>query len=53
MTQKYSIYRLLLFLVLCVISLTVTAQKTYIVCVGLNVNRDGIDPLPCSRADMT
>lgn len=28
------------------------AQKTYIVCVGLNVNRDGVDPLPCSREDM-
>lgn len=29
-----------------------SAQKTYIVCVGLNVNRDNVDPLPCSRADM-
>lgn len=31
---------------------TASAQKTYIVCVGLNVNRDNVDPLPCSRADM-
>ncbi len=31
---------------------TANAQKTYIVCVGLNVNRDNVDPLPCSRADM-
>ena len=31
---------------------TVKAQKTYIVCVGLNVNRDNVEPLPCSRADM-
>ena len=37
---------------LCFICITSVAQKTYIVCVGLNVNRDGVDPLPCSRADM-
>jgi len=52
MTQKYSIYRLLLLMTLYGISLTTIAQKTYIVCVGLNVNRDGVDPLPCSRSDM-
>lgn len=32
--------------------ISLNAQKTYIVCVGLNVNRDGVDPLPCSRDDM-
>ncbi|MGN0213304.1 MAG: caspase domain-containing protein [Muribaculaceae bacterium] len=30
----------------------VTAQTTYIVCVGLDVNRDNVDPLPCSKADV-
>ncbi len=39
-----------LFLLMSV--LTAMAQKTYIVCVGLNVNRDRVDPLPCSRSDM-
>lgn len=52
MIRKYSILRIFLFLMLCIISMTSVAQKTYIVCVGLNVNRDGVDPLPCSRADM-
>ena len=37
---------------LSIVSLSAGAQKTYIVCVGLNVNRDGVDPLPCSRSDM-
>lgn len=52
MIREYSILRIFLFLMLCIISMTSVAQKTYIVCVGLNVNRDGVDPLPCSRADM-
>lgn len=30
---------------------TATARKTYLVCVGINVNRDKKDPLPCSRDD--
>lgn len=34
------------------LSLSAMAQKTYVVCVGLNVNRDNVDPLPCSRGDM-
>lgn len=29
-----------------------SAQKTYIVCVGLNVNRDNVNPLANPRADM-
>ena len=52
MIRKYSILRIFLFSMLCIFSMTSVAQKTYIVCVGLNVNRDGVDPLPCSRADM-
>ena len=32
--------------------MTSLAQKTYIVCVGLNENRNRVDPLPCSRSDM-
>lgn len=43
----------LMLVLLCLCSsLQASAQKTYIVCVGLNVNRDNVDPLPCSRADM-
>lgn len=34
------------------VSFAALAQKTYVVCVGLNVNRDNVDPLPCSRGDM-
>ncbi len=52
MIRKYNISRIFLFIMLCIVSLSAGAQKTFIVCVGLNVNRDGIDPLPCSRADM-
>lgn len=52
MIRKYDIKKVFLFLTLCIASLEVAAQKTYIVCVGLNVNRDRVDPLPCSRADM-
>lgn len=52
MIQKYNVTRTVLLLMLSIISLASPAQKTYIVCVGLNINRDGIDPLPCSRADM-
>ena len=39
-------------MLLCCCASCLWAQKTYIVCVGLNVNRDGVDPLPCSRDDM-
>lgn len=52
MTLNYKILTLALATVFCAISKTVCAQKTYVVCVGLNVNRDGIDPLPCSCADV-
>lgn len=44
--------KLLIFATLLFVSQVASAQKTYIVCVGLNVNRDNVDPLPCSRADM-
>ena len=43
--------RLLLSIALVLLPIISFAQKTYIVCVGLNVNRDRVDPLPCSRAD--
>ena len=52
MIQKYNILKIVLFIMLSIVSLSAGAQKTYIVCVGLNVNRDGVDPLPCSRSDM-
>lgn len=52
MIRRYSFSRALSLIMLCIVCLSVGAQKTYIVCVGLNVNRDGIDPLPCSREDM-
>ena len=52
MIRKYSFLRIVLLIMLCIVSFSVEAQKTYIVCVGLNVNRDGVDPLPCSRSDM-
>lgn len=52
MIQRYRIIRFLMLSILFSMSIIVSAQKTYIVCVGLNVNRDGIDPLPCSRSDM-
>ena len=51
MIQRYNIFRVVFMIMLCVICLSVAAQKTYVVCVGLNVNRDGVDPLPCSRSD--
>ena len=52
MIRKYSFSRVLSLIMLCIVCLAAEAQKTYIVCVGLNVNRDGVDPLPCSRSDM-
>lgn len=52
MIRKYNYLRIILLFILCAVAMTAIAQKTYIVCVGLNVNRDGVDPLPCSRADM-
>ncbi len=52
MIRKYSLLRVVLLFMLFIVSMSAVAQKTYIVCVGLNVNRDGVDPLPCSRADM-
>lgn len=52
MIPKYSYIKIVLLSLLCIISIHVVAQRTYIVCVGLNNNRDKVDPLPCSRADM-
>lgn len=53
MTQKLKLTLTFLMLVLFLsMGQEASAQKTYIVCVGLNVNRDNVDPLPCSRADM-
>jgi len=52
MIRKYRLLRVVLLFMLFIVSMSAVAQKTYIVCVGLNVNRDGVDPLPCSRADM-
>lgn len=52
MTLKCNISKVVLILSVVIACLPATAQKTYIVCVGLNVNRDRVDPLPCSRADM-
>lgn len=51
MTQKYKLSNWVLLSVLLLINISAAAQKTYIVCVGLNVNRDKVDPLPCSRSD--
>lgn len=52
MIHKYNIVRFLMLAMFVIVSMNVSAQKTYVVCVGLNVNRDRIDPLPCSRGDM-
>lgn len=52
MIPRYSISRITLLLLLAIANVTAMAQKTYIVCVGINVNRDRVDPLPCSRSDM-
>ena len=52
MTPIYKALKHLWLITLLMASVTAAAQRTYIVCVGLNVNRDNVDPLPCSRADM-
>ena len=52
MTPRLNHLKAAWVLLLLAATLTASAQKTYIVCVGLNVNRDNVDPLPCSRADM-
>ena len=52
MIPKYKILRFFLFILLGMAALNIQARKTYIVCVGLNVNRDNIDPLPTCRGDM-
>lgn len=52
MIQKFSILRVILLMTVMFISIDIFSQKTYIVCVGLNTNRDNVDPLPCSRIDM-
>ena len=52
MIQKCNITRIVLTIVVSLLFGSISAQKTYLVCVGLNVNRDNIDPLPCSRGDM-
>lgn len=52
MTRVSDFLRTSFILLALSVSLMAAAQKTYVVCVGLNVNRDNIDPLPCSRADM-
>lgn len=49
--ESINMIRLLSFIVLMFLSAVLRAQTTYVVCVGLNVNRDRIEPLPCSRAD--
>lgn len=45
-------FKIVLVLMMLWSGISLYGQKTYIVCVGLNVNRDGVDPLPCSRGDM-
>lgn len=53
MTRTYNnIVRWVLLAIVMFVGISASAQKTYIVCVGLNVNRDNVDPLPCSREDM-
>ena len=52
MIQKCNISRIVFTIVVSLLFDSMSAQKTYLVCVGLNVNRDNIDPLPCSRGDM-
>ena len=52
MIQKCNITRIVFTIVVSLLFGSMSAQKTYLVCVGLNVNRDNIDPLPCSRGDM-
>ena len=52
MTPTSDIFKLFIQTLLFFVCVNATAQKTYLVCVGLNVNRDRVDPLPCSRADM-
>lgn len=52
MIQKCNVFKVVLTIVLLFLSGSIAAQKTYVVCVGLNTNRDNIDPLPCSRGDM-
>lgn len=51
MIRKFKLSKIVLLTVLLFANINATAQKTYIVCVGLNVNRDRVDPLPCSRSD--
>ncbi len=43
--------RLILVFLALFVSLGVSAQKTYVVCVGLNVYDNGENPLPCSTND--
>ena len=52
MIHRHNVVRFFALMMFVIVSLAAGAQKTYVVCVGLNVNRDRIDPLPCSRADM-
>lgn len=52
MNPKYNVFKVVLTIVLSCLFGSIAAQKTYVVCVGLNTNRDNIDPLPCSRGDM-
>ena len=52
MIRKSNFLKAVLLITLCFACLLAEAQKTYMVCVGLDVNRDGVDPLPCSCADM-
>lgn len=51
MIRRCDIARLALIAALWLLCTVARAQKTYIVCVGINENRDRVDPLPCSRAD--
>lgn len=51
MIQKFNLTKIVFLIITFIVSIAATAQTTYVVCVGLNVNRDGVDPLPCSRAD--
>ena len=52
MIQNCDVPKIVFTIVLSLLTVTISAQKTYLVCVGINVNRDNIDPLPCSRGDM-
>ena len=51
MIQVFSLMKKMLCMMLLLIGMSAAAQTTYIVSVGINVNRDRVDPLPCSRAD--